>query len=255
MPPKLRKAWLEGCWDLFEGQFFEEFRDDPAHYADRRLTHVIDPFPVPESWKLYRSFDWGYNKPFSCGWWAVDHDGRLYRILELYGCMENQPDTGVRWPPDEIFREMARLEREHPWLRGRRIRGVADPAIWDASHGVSIAETAERWGIWFEPGDHQRIPGWMQVHYRLQFDENGLPMLYVFSGCRAFLRTMPLLTYDPQRPEDVDTRQEDHTADEVRYLCMANPMKSALPAAGKAVVYDPLAADTPPDRYAFYRKY
>lgn len=29
LPPKLREAWLYGRWDIFEGQFFEEFRDSP----------------------------------------------------------------------------------------------------------------------------------------------------------------------------------------------------------------------------------
>ncbi len=83
LPQKLKRAWLDGDWNVFEGQFFEDFFDRPEHYAGRQWTHVIDPFPVPASWRVYRSFDWGYNKPFSCGWWAVDQDGVAYRILEL----------------------------------------------------------------------------------------------------------------------------------------------------------------------------
>lgn len=225
LPPKLRDAWLYGRWDTAEGQFFEELRDDPEHYKDRRGTHVIAPFEPPRDWKLYRSFDWGYNKPFSCGWWAVDHDGVFYRILELYGCT-GEPDVGVRWTPDRVFSEIARIEREHPFLAGRHIGGVADPAIWDAETGESIAEVALRHGVCFVPGDHKRIPGWMQLHYRLAFDEEtGRPMLYVFSNCRAFIRTLPLLRYDSANAEDLDTKGEDHVADEVRYFCMSRPIK------------------------------
>lgn len=225
LPSKLRDAWLYGRWDTAEGQFFEELRDDPEHYGDRRLTHVISPFRPPDDWKLYRSFDWGYNKPFSCGWWAVDHDGVFYRILELYGCT-GEPDVGVRWTPERVFSEIARIEREHPFLSGRRIGGVADPAIWDAETGESIAEVAARHGVHFVPGDHKRIPGWMQLHYRLAFDEETeRPMLYVFSNCRAFIRTLPLLRYDSTNPEDLDTKGEDHVADEVRYFCMSRPIK------------------------------
>lgn len=209
LPPKLRKAWLEGDWDIFEGQFFEEFRDDPEHYADRLYTHVIDPFEPPPDWTIYRSFDWGYNKPFSCGWWAVDRDGVFYRILELYGCTK-EPNTGIKWTPPQVFAEIARIEREHPWLCGKRISGIADPAIWDAETGESIAEVAARHGVHFVPGDHKRIPGWMQVHYRLAFDENGRAMMYVFSNCRAFIRTVPLLVYDEHKVEDLDTSGEDH---------------------------------------------
>ena len=64
-PPRQREAWLHGNWDVYEGQFFEEFRDDPEHYLDRRFTHVIDPFEPPVGWRIFRSFDWGYAKPFS----------------------------------------------------------------------------------------------------------------------------------------------------------------------------------------------
>ena len=68
LPPKLREAWLEGSWDIFFGQFFEDFMDKPEHYEDRLWTHVIEPFDIPSAWKIYRSFDWGYARPFSCGW-------------------------------------------------------------------------------------------------------------------------------------------------------------------------------------------
>ena len=43
--------------------------------------------------------------------------------------------------------------------------------------------------------------------------------------CITFIRTIPLLMYDEHKPEDIDTKMEDHVADEVRYMCMANPMK------------------------------
>ena len=223
LPPKLRRAWLDGDWNIFEGQFFEEFCDDPGHYADRRYTHVIEPFMIPSGWKLYRSFDWGYAKPFSCGWWAVDYDGVAYRILEYYGCTDT-PNEGVKLTPPYVFSEIARIEREHPYLKGRHVRGVADPAIWNAEVGKSIADVAEEHGVYFDKGDHERIAGWMQVHYRLAFDENGFPMMYVFNTCKAFLRTIPLLQYDEHRVEDLDTDGEDHVADEVRYFLMSRPI-------------------------------
>jgi len=225
LPPKLRAAWLEGKWDVYEGQFFEEFADRPEHYRDRSFTHVIEPFEIPASWRIYRSFDWGYNKPFSCGWWAVDHDGVVYRILELYGCTDT-PNEGVKWTPPQVFAEIARIEREHRWLAGKKIIGIADPAIWDAETGKSIADTAGEHGVYFTPGDNKRLPGWMQVHYRLAFDENGFPRMYIFKNCRAFIRTVPLLQYDPHKCEDLDTDGEDHVADEVRYFCMARPIKA-----------------------------
>ncbi|MBR5093862.1 MAG: phage terminase large subunit [Oscillospiraceae bacterium] len=239
MPEKEKQALLYGDWDSYEGQFFEDFRVEPDLRAaaaagvtlsreelkrQRRFCHVIEPFQIPAAWKVYRSFDWGYRRPFSCGWWAVDFEGTVYRILELYGCTETA-NEGIKWTPEHVFGEIRRLENEHPLLKGRRIQGIADPAIWNAETGVSIAETAARCGVFFEKGDHQRIPGWMQLHYRFAFDEQGFPQIYVFSNCRAFIRTIPLLQFDEHRPEDLDTSGEDHVADETRYFLMSRPIR------------------------------
>lgn len=239
LPPKLRKAWLDGDWDIYEGQFFEEFADRPEHYIDRQWTHVIEPFEIPDGWRIYRSFDWGYAKPFSCAWWAVDYDGVVYRILELYGCTDT-PNEGVKWTPERVFAEIHRIETEHRWLRGKTIQGVADPAIWDAETGESIADVATRYRVYFDKGDHARLPGWMQVHYRLYFDDNGYPMMYVFKNCKAFIRTMPLLQYDEHRVEDLDTDGEDHVADEVRYFLMTRPIKPRKAPLPEAKQADPL---------------
>ena len=224
LPPKLKEAWLYGRWDVYEGQFFEDFYDRPDHYGDRQWTHVIDPFEIPASWKIYRSFDWGYNKPFSCCWFAVDHDGVVYHILELYGCTKT-PNEGVKWTPPQVFKEIHRIETEHRWLKDKKIIGIADPAIWDAETGESVADTAAKHQVYFSPGDHKRIPGWLQCHYYLAFDENGFPMFYVFNNCKQFIRTIPLLQYDEHKPEDVDTDGEDHIADSWRYFLMSRPIK------------------------------
>lgn len=241
LPPKLRDAWLHGRWDIFEGQFFEEFINRPN--KQRKGTHVIEPFDVPASWKRYRSYDFGYGKPFSCAWWAVDHDGRYYRILELYGCTET-PNEGVKWTTDRQFEEIARIEREHPYLKGHNIIGVADPAIFgDGKGGKSTADVAAEYGVYFTRGNNDRINGWMQVHYRLHFDEEGYPMMYVFDTCKAFIRTIPLLCYDEHMPEDLDTDGEDHVADETRYFCMMNPLAAPKSRAPKVKAYDPLDLD------------
>ena len=239
LPPTLRAAWKDGRWDVYEGQFFEDFRDDPEHYQDRRWTHVIEPFEIPDGWTICRSYDFGYGKPFSCAWWAVDYDGTIYRIMELYGCTRT-PNEGVKWTPDKQFEEIHKTEMQHPWLKGKSIIGVADPAIWDASRGESVADTAARYGVFFTPGDNERIAGWMQCHYRLQFDEDGYPRMYVFNTCRAFIRTIPLLIYDEHRAEDLDTKMEDHVADEWRYFCMSRPIKPIRAVKEQRILFDPL---------------
>ena len=257
LPPKIRDAWLYGKWDVYEGQYFEDFREFPdvelcrqagitpeQAREQRRFCHVIKPFDMTrgqqKNWTIMRSYDFGYGKPFSCAWWAVDYDGVIYRILELYGCIQGQPNEGVKWSPSKQFAEMYRIEQEHPWLKGKDIKGVADPSIWDQSRGPSIAEMAAKEGIYFTPGDNARIPGWMQCHYRLQFDEEGYPRMYVFDTCKAFIRTIPLLEYDDHKVEDLDTEGEDHVADEWRYMCMSRPIKPIKHEEKEPIWGDPL---------------
>lgn len=210
LPEAERKALLLGDWDSYSGQFFTEWRNDPEHYEDRRFTHVISPFDVPSDWTIVRSYDHGRRRPFSVGWWAVDYEGTAYRIAEYYG-WNGTPNEGKLIDAEQIFSEVARIEREHRWLRGKKITGVADPAIF--SHdgtGPSVAEIAATHGIHFVPGNNDRLNGWEQMHYRFAFDRDGYARMYIFSTCKQFIRTVPELVYSESHVEDLDSDGEDH---------------------------------------------
>lgn len=258
MPEAEKNALLYGDWDTFSGQVFTEWRNDSSHYDDRRYTHVIRPFRVPGEWAIWCGLDWGYSRPFSVGWYAVDRERRMYRIREYYGCT-GTPNTGVQLEPAEVARKIREIEAEDPNLKDRQIHRVGDPAIWGSDGTESIGALMERQRVYFEKGDHARIDGKMQVHHRLAFDEDGVPMLYVFDTCRHFIRTVPNLVYDAANVEDIDTEGEDHIYDELRYVCMKNPI-APRPKPIRAVrPYDPLDLDymgnSGYDRYDFYRRY
>lgn len=239
LPEAERKALLYGDWDSFSGQVFSEWRSDPSHFQDQRWTHVVEPFPIPEDWRIYRGFDFGYAKPFSVGWYAIDHDGRIFRIKELYGCTST-PNQGVKWDPTRIAEEIRDAEKNDPMLRGRRITGIADPSIFDESRGESVAAMMERKGVSWDGGDNTRIAGKMQFHYRLAFDGEGRPMLQVFSTCRHFIRTIPALVYDETHVEDINTDMEDHIYDECRYVLMENPIAPRANVKPQPPAEDPL---------------
>lgn len=236
-----RSALLDGNWDSFSGQVFSEWKNDSTHYAvnDQKFTHVIDDFLIPKSWKIYRGFDFGYAKPFSVGWYAIDHDNRIYRIREYYGCTR-QPNTGIKLTPQEIAKNIIEIENVDENLKGRNIRGIADPSIWDKSRGESIAEMMESLGVYWEPGDNARIAGKMQYHYRLAFDEIGMPMLYIFKSNKHFIRTIPNLVYSDKHVEDIDTETEDHIYDECRYVLMTHPINPRKNHVTKQDIEDPL---------------
>jgi phage terminase large subunit len=254
LPAKVRDAWLYGRWDIYEGQFFEEFRETPdialceeagvspeEAMKQRRYTHVIEPFEIPRYWTIMCSYDFGYRRPWAMTYYACDPDGTLYYFLEAYGWNGN-PNEGNKMTPDEQFKYISDLERQHPLLKGRKIvERVADPAIWDASRGESVAETAARYGIHFTPGDNARINGWVMVRYYLQFDENGYPRMYFFDTCKNAIRTIPLMMFSDTKPEDLESdKSEDHICDTIRYMAMSRPIKPIVPAEKRVIISDPL---------------
>ena len=240
-PEKLRDALLHGKWDAFEGQAFPEFINNPDHYVDGIGTHVIQPFEIPFNWPRYISFDHGYSRPYSFGVWAVDPDGRAYRYKELYGCKPREPNTGLRQSPSDIGVRLAEL-MEPEFREGIRCTGIADPALWDRSRGPSVEEQIREkfGGVIFQKGDNTRIPGKMQLHERFKFGEDGKPMLYVFSTCRDFIRTIPSLAYDDKNVEDIDTDGEDHIYDETRYFLMSRPIAPTTKKSRPVKKYNPL---------------
>ena len=225
-PDALRRALLLGDWDAFEGQVFKEWTDDPEHYQDRLHTHVIKPFQIPVNWPRVMSFDHGYTKPFSVGWWAVGPMGELYRYREWYGCVPGRANKGIELSPRQIAEGIVEREREEA-LDNITVDRIADPAIFERSRGDSVAQqmepTESRTGIYFRKGDNSRIAGKMQLHERLRFGQDGRPLLYVFDTCRDFIRTIPTLPYDQTKTEDVDSDSEDHIYDETRYALMSRP--------------------------------
>ncbi|GAH08400.1 unnamed protein product, partial [marine sediment metagenome] len=75
LPEEMKKAFIEGDWNLFKGQYFSEWRDS---------KHVVEPFKIPEEWKRYRGYDHGRDKPASCHWYAIDYDGNVWVYKEFY---------------------------------------------------------------------------------------------------------------------------------------------------------------------------
>lgn len=221
-PEHIRRQLLEGDWDVTEGVAFPEYR---------KSVHCVDPFPIPNDWIKFRAMDWGYAKPFAIGWYAIDHDGRMWKYREYYGT-NGKKDEGARLDPEEVAKEIIRFEK------GESVRfAVADDSIFGGrqDNSPSIAEQFQRAGVMWQPvgkGPKSRIQGKLEMHYRLKWDkdENGLwdgelPMLVFFNTCLNTIRLMPNLMLDEKNPEDVETHQQpDHIYDCDRYACMSRPM-------------------------------
>lgn len=212
----LGKAWREGNWDTFEGQYFAEWNFE---------KHVAKPFTLPQPWKKYRSYDHGRTAPACCKWYALDYDGRVWVYRELYVAGLNV---------DQIADHIQRLSGavQDPitkkWTGGESYEySVADPSIFsrsgmvDAYGGQTIAESFARQGITFIPGSNRRVDGWNLVHKYLFWDANTEPLLKHFDTCYNSIRTYPVQIHDELHPEDLDTDGEDHAIDPDRYLIMS----------------------------------
>ena len=223
---ELVRAWLDGDWSAVEGAFFDG-------WAEKR--HVVQPFSVPKHWMRFRSVDWGFARPSSIGWWAIasdDHalgDGRvlprgaMIRYRELYTA--TKPDVGMRLDVEQLGALIK--SKEQP---GEDIAyTVVDPAMAAENGGPSMTMRLAKVGISCRPADNTRVGkngamgGWDQLRSRLRGEDDARPMLVVFATCKDFIRTLPVLQHDPDRPEDLDTKAEDHIADETRYACMSRP--------------------------------
>lgn len=223
--PELVRAIREGDWSVIPGAYFPPL--GPC---------ILPVVALPIHWLRFRAMDWGYAKPFCVLWFAVSDGtqsrdmarngiylppGALVVYREWYGC--TKADVGVRMDPPEVARGILLRERQ-----GEKITySVADPAIFKAETGETIADTFRQNGILWFAADNERINGWQQIRTRVRGEEisqgNFLPMLYIMDSCRHLLRTVPAIQHDELKPEDADTESEDHPADTLRYGCMSSP--------------------------------
>ena len=232
LPELEKKRLLYGDWEAFEGQVFAELSQS---------THGCEPFEIPPDWERYLVFDWGFAKPFAALWFAVDFDGNIFLYREYYGCKTEDGiavgDVGVRKIAQEVAAEILKLEA----MNGDKVRmRVADPSIFHATPGFrrkecigeTISDDMSGQGLFFIKADNDRINGKQQVHRRLALietvDSEGVveehPQFFAFNNCTHFWRTMMEIQENPSNPEDVDTKQEDHIYDCLRYMCMARPV-------------------------------
>lgn len=216
-PEILRKQLLDGDWDVAEGMAFPEWRKN---------IHVCAPFELDDEWPRFTALDWGYSKPYSVGWYAVDFDGRMYKYRELYGQAKGKTNEGTKENPEVVAKKMHEGESRYD-AKGKMKKEViryraADDAIFGGREDDSkdIAEQFSDAKIFWQKvgkGPKSRVAGKLQLHHRLQWHTDSAgnwdgvrPMLVIFNTCVHTIRTLPIQILDDTNSEDVDTDLEDH---------------------------------------------
>ena len=228
LPEIQRRQYLDGDWDIFEGQYFSEW--DAA-------THVVEPFGIPETWTRIRCVDYGFAAPFACLWLAFDPDGNCWVYREAY-------QKGLT--ATEQAKLVVAMSTMPPGEDGKRLPEkidytVADPSVWArGGTGMSIASQYHQAGMHARKAMNARIDGWTRLRDWLRASpltelSDGRrnphfgPTLRVFSTCTNLIRTLPLMIHSDTNPEDLDTTLEDHAVDALRYGLMSRPRRARDP--------------------------
>jgi len=224
-----------GLWVAAEGTVYEF--DDAVH---------LWRGPLPPFVRRFRAIDYGFSNPFTCQWWGMDGDGRLYLYREIYRTQRLVRDHGF-----EILRLSAGLSRDE-WealrqgktqseelaacraaaARGERIE------VTIRDHDAEGGATLDEMGIETTPAVKAKERGIELVELRLRMAGDGRPRLYVCEGALVErdeeLRAAgkPTCTQEEfgvyRRPiakdgkatKEEPIKEHDHGMDPMRYLVM-----------------------------------
>lgn len=233
----LARAWVNGDWTGFEGQYFTEWRP---------TRHVCKPFRIPASWPKWHATDYGISKP-SCTLWLarattggktpdnkIIRPGSLVVYRERYEVKQTVAQQALKirtWSGGEVYRNQ-----------------LLDPACWGMeSNGMTIAEQYAMGGVSMSKANNDRRSGCARMHELLRWCQDPEmkpcelciqdaqilnegcthnvfePGVIIMNHCVNTIRTLPNLIVDPHDPEVYESKvSEDHAADTLRYAIMGS---------------------------------
>lgn len=218
LPEADQRKLLHGDWDIYEGQYFPEFKRD---------IHVIKPFKIPEHWRVYFTMDYGLDM-FAAYWIALDEQERGYVIREIH-----EPNIIISEAAKMIKATTADIARTQIKYSGKRRdwrvhRHLAPPDLWNRRQetGKSVKDIFREHGIQLYKTSNDRIDGWMATKEWLRpfKDEQDIlrAKLSIFEGCVNLIRCLPALQKSDTKPNDVATQPHDitHAPDAIRGFCV-----------------------------------
>lgn len=250
LPSHLKRAFLDGDWDVFAGQYFDRF--DYSRHVVRPETIQWKPW-----WPRWISVDWGFEHPAAAYWHAAlppsgGSGGTVNRgcarpdspagpagpagapldvfLLEAAHCAPHAPRVVTyreyvthRTPARELAREIiarsVAAASAGPVTSREKIDAIyLSPDAFAQRTGE--ASIAEQMGDVFAaagfprpvPADNDRVGGWMLMYQMLDAGE-----WLLTENCIELIRTIPNLVRDTARIEDIEKMDGDDPADAARY--------------------------------------
>lgn len=195
LPKNLREALLAGCWEAFEGQYFDCF--DPSH-------HVVERASVDEKewWPFWVSIDYGFGHATAAYLWTMNPKTSHVYTLDEY--------IIHRRKAIDVAKDLQKLWGHHnikAWFLS------PDSFDHDGTVDFSKAEImAQETGIYFDKAYRDRISGAMLMYTMLS--ENR------WSICSPSVSLLPMAMptrihaeHDAEDVEKIVTEDEDDAYD------------------------------------------
>lgn len=216
LPEKEKLAMLYGDWNVFEGQFFEEFDEeihtfDPKKFMTDYETGKSMPFYLSTNWRLYRVRDYGLDKT-ACYWAALTEDGTFYVYRELW-----ESDLSVSVSGDKINFMTPNNEIIYS--------DICPPDMWNrqSQTGKSAVDILiEKCKQYPTKANNDRETGWLMVKEMLRINpKTGKPYLMISQSCPNLIHSIKFIQHDEKNPNDCakEPHEITHSADALRYLC------------------------------------
>lgn len=206
---KDQRILLYGDWDIFDGQYFNEFKRD---------IHVIEPFVIPSHWKKYIAMDYGLDM-LAVLWIARDTEGNAYVYKEIHESNLIVSEACKR------IKEINDNE-EYEYIYAPR-------DLWNRRQetGKSVADIFYENGVMLTKTSVDRVDGWLATKEWIKViesrdietgEETKTSKLKVFRNCNNLIKNLPQVQIDEKNPNDVATQPHEltHICDALRYFCV-----------------------------------
>ncbi|GAC1690533.1 MAG: hypothetical protein PVS2B2_28610 [Candidatus Acidiferrum sp.] len=226
LPEHLRRAFLEGDWNVFAGQYFDLF--DVGRHTARPEELRLEPW-----WPRWISVDWGFQHPSAVYWhcampaeivtrgtWSATREapeGSIFhetrntchgtRVVTYREFVQN--GLSPRMLGQAIAERCGRERISEIFLSPDAFaHRTAEASIAEQLSDVLVANGLPRPA----PADDDRIGGWQLMYQLLENDA-----WVITENCAKLIECIPLLIRDDRRVEDIRKMDGDDPADAARY--------------------------------------
>lgn len=265
--PNKRAAWVDGSWDITSGGRFDHLWDAKTHIIKPFKIPKSWRVDRGHDWGESKPFSnlWfaesdGTEATLEDGKKICPPRGTVFVIGELYGCPPDLLNEGLNMSAHNVGKMVMWVDsmllgdrKEQPFkfkgqcniipsiAEGRRLimPGPADNAIFNKDdEQISIADKMKVDWLHSDKSPGSRVAGaaviceMLEAAIEAKESQSGQaerPALYFFENCRGIISRFPVLARDSKDPDDIDTEQEDHDYDVLRYRLTVKNKKFIAP--------------------------